>query len=97
MNRMPPADPVGEPSIQHGRGRLSARPDADAVPPKQARGGRRFRYRLLDLGGAQVGLIERDHALRADDVVIVSSQLGEATWRVVGVLGTCATVTQINQ
>jgi hypothetical protein len=96
MNRMPPADPAGEPSIQHRRGPLSPRPDADAAPPKQPRSGG-FRYRLLDLAGTQVGLIERDHALRANDVVIVPSQLGEATWRVVGVLGTCATVTRVNQ
>jgi hypothetical protein len=48
-----------------------------------SRGGR-FRYRLVDLAGADVGRIEREQPLRAGDVL--------AAWRVVGVLGACATV-----
>jgi hypothetical protein len=98
MNRVPPAEPSCEQSVQNRGGWLPARPDAeaDAVAPKHVRGGLRFRYRLLDLAGREVGLIDREQALTCDDVVIVSSQLGDAAWRVVGVIGTCGTVTPLN-
>jgi hypothetical protein len=70
-------------------------------PPGQADDGaasatrsrsRRFQYRLVDLSGSEVGGVQREQALRADDVVVVRSPGGEARWRVVGVLGTSATV-----
>jgi hypothetical protein len=52
------------------------------------RGGR-FHYRLVDLSGSEVGRIEREGPLRADDVVAAGS--AEA-WRIVAVLGVSATV-----
>jgi hypothetical protein len=67
------------------------RADADGNSVTRPRSGR-FRYRLVDLSGSDVGGIQREQALRADDVVVVGSPRGEATWRVVAVLGTCATV-----
>jgi hypothetical protein len=54
------------------------------------RGGR-FRYRLVDLAGDEVGRVAREQPLRPDDVVATRTA-HEAAWRVVGVLGTCATV-----
>jgi hypothetical protein len=65
------------------------RTDDGAVSAPRPRGGR-FRYRLVDLSGSDVGGVQRDQPLRADDVVSVRSPRG--TWRVVAVLGTCATV-----
>ncbi|HEX2111549.1 MAG TPA: hypothetical protein VHF67_08345 [Gaiellaceae bacterium] len=58
--------------------------------PARARG--RFRYRLVDLSGSEVAHVRSERALRADDHVVVPSRHGEATWRVVAVLGNCATV-----
>jgi hypothetical protein len=52
----------------------------------------RFRYRLIDLSGTEVGSVRSQRALRADDRVAVPSPGGDETWRVVAVLGNCATV-----
>jgi hypothetical protein len=65
--------------------------DADLTPATTPRGGP-FRYRLVDLAGSHVGALEHERALRADEVVVMPDERGEKTWRVVGVLGTCATV-----
>lgn len=54
------------------------------------RGGR-FHYRLIDLSGSEVGRVEHERPLRADDVIAAGSADGEA-WRIVAVLGTYATV-----
>jgi hypothetical protein len=68
-----------------------SRADDGAASATRPSGGR-FRYRLVDLSGSEVAGVQREQALRADDVVVVRSPRGEATWRVVGVLGTTATV-----
>jgi hypothetical protein len=57
----------------------------------------RFRYRLVDLAGKDVGGVRSERALRADDRVAVPSVRGENIWRVVAVLGKCATVAAINR
>lgn len=54
-------------------------------------GGGRFHYRLIDLSGSEVGRIEHERPLRADEVVASRSADGEA-WRIVAVLGMYATV-----
>jgi hypothetical protein len=94
MHRMPSIDPAGDEPLQRRGGRPSARPDA--VSPERPRGRRRFRYRLLDPAGTHVKLIERDHALRPDDILVVPLPVGDVTWRVVAVLGSCATVSRSN-
>jgi hypothetical protein len=98
MNRVRPAESADDQRAQDRGGRPPARPDDDAhaVAPKHVRGGRRFRYRLLDVAGTEVGVVERDRALRHDELVTVASPLGDATWRVVGVIGTSATVARSN-
>lgn len=68
------------------RGEAAGKGDTATTP----RGGR-FRYRLVDLAGDEVGQIARERPLRADDVVATRAA-HEAAWRVVGVLGTLATV-----
>jgi hypothetical protein len=68
--------------------------DAGATPPTRPRGGR-FDYRLVDLAGTEVGAVRRHQALRAEDVVVVPSERGEETWRIVAVIGTSATVVPV--
>jgi hypothetical protein len=48
-----------------------------------------FRYRLVDIAGRDVDVIERRVPLRTDETVVVDT--GEA-WRIVSVLGKSATV-----
>jgi hypothetical protein len=52
----------------------------------------RFRYRLVDLSGTEVGSFRAQRALRAEDRVTVPSPREDKTWRVIAVLGNCATV-----
>ncbi|HSL63778.1 MAG TPA: hypothetical protein VK874_03890 [Gaiellaceae bacterium] len=59
-----------------------------------AEAGGRFRHTLVDLAGRDVGEVECDEPLRADDVVVLGAGRGAVQWRVVGMLGTCATVTR---
>ena len=48
-----------------------------------------FRYRLVDLAGRQVNVVERRGPLRRDDTIVVATS---ERWRIVSVLGTSATV-----
>jgi hypothetical protein len=65
---------------------------AGGDPATRPRGGFLFDYRLLDLSGREVGLLRRRQALRANEVVVLPGALGEEQWRIVAVLGLCATV-----
>ncbi len=70
-------------------------PPADGTGRTAAR--HRFRYRLVDLSGTEVGVVWRERALRTEDRVAVPSLSGETMWRVVAVLGICATVVAVNR
>jgi hypothetical protein len=70
--------------------RLSIQADGRSTArPQRARGSVVFRYRLLDLGGREVDVIERQAPLRPGDTVILTST---EPWRIVAVLGRSATV-----
>ena len=71
-----------------------AAPSADGVERPAARG--RFQYRLVDLAGRDVGVVGSELALRAEDRVVVPSPRGETMWRIVAVLGKCATVAAVD-
>jgi hypothetical protein len=63
--------------------------DADPGPEGRAPEGSAFRYRLVDLAGREVDVIEHRVPLHDHDMIILDS--AEA-WRVVSVLGCSATV-----
>ena len=63
--------------------------DTDPGPDAGAPEGPAFRYRLVDIAGRVVDVIEHRVPLHADDTIILDS--AEA-WRVVSVLGCSATV-----
>jgi hypothetical protein len=48
-----------------------------------------FRYKLVDLAGREVDVVERQAPLRRDETVMVGANEG---WRIVAILGTSATV-----
>jgi hypothetical protein len=48
-----------------------------------------FRYKLVDLAGREVDVVERHAPLRPDETVMVGANEG---WRIVAILGTSATV-----
>lgn len=70
-------------------------PPADGTDRTAARG--RYRYRLVDLSGRDVGVVRSERALRADDRVGIPSLRGETMWRVVAALGKSATVVPVNR